>query len=239
MTSDALAHAYGENTFGPESSPLNGCGVYSDVASVIDSKRDFPYYCRRNTTVQEFAFRFNEYNPSDSLGAFPRFTDRVITASSGRCNEYNQTNTDTSQHVGNPRNDSQNYISAVNFTYTNGTYDSWILIPTSALGNDGTTYIFRGARRPSVTEWAFGDRGLWMWVYKNFGTDTATGGDPGQHFYECPISISTVANMHDPRQEFSNATARLAAASIALQGQFKRMDLGMLDWTQWQWYANG
>ncbi|KAL2045825.1 hypothetical protein ABVK25_012030 [Lepraria finkii] len=44
VTTDALAFVYGGNV--PQT-----CGPYSDEQSIISSVENFPYYCRRNTTV--------------------------------------------------------------------------------------------------------------------------------------------------------------------------------------------
>ena len=229
VTTDALAYTYGENV--PQI-----CGPYSDEQSIISSVQNFPYYCRRNTTVQEFAYRINEFNPDDNGEVYPHFTDRVISASSGKCREYDQAGL-AEALVGDKMG--LIYISAVNYTFTNGTYNGGIVIPTSALGNDGTTYIFRGPPAAlNATTWAFGERGLWMWAYKNPSSPIVAETDPGQKFYECPVSLSAVSNVHDLRHQVPNAIARQAIASIALQGQFKG-DPNNPDFTQWQWFAYG
>lgn len=240
VTTDALAHAYGENSLGRFSLPLD-CANFSDADSVIHSRENLRYYCRRNTATQEFAYRFNEYNPNDTARTYPHFTDRVLTASSGRCNEYDCVSASQPVYIGDSAFGGSNrivrafnYISAVNYTYTNGTHHGSILIPTSALGYDGTTYIYRGPEAPvNATQYAFGDRGLWVWAFKNFGNHLP---DRGLKFYECPVSLSKVTNVRDSRHEIPNSVARQAVASIALQGQFK-MTNRVPDWTQWQWYA--
>ena len=236
VTTDTLAHAYGDNTRGPDSTSYFDCGNYSDVASVISSKQDFPYYCRRNTTIQEFAYRFNEYHPSDTQKFYPHFTDRVITASSGKCNEYNETGFDKTRHIGDDSGDGVNFISSVRYNYTNNALNrnGSINIPTSALGNQGTTYVFRGPEAPlNATQYSCGDRCIWMWAYKNFGV-----GDPGRRFYACPVTVNAVTNVINPKHNITDDIARQAAASIALQGQF-HAGAGPVDWTQWQWYAAG
>lgn len=229
---DQLAHAYGASTQGPDSKSRLQCGDYTDLDDVIGSKQNFPYYCRRDTAIQEFAYHFKEYNPVDTQQAYPHFTNRVITASSGICNEYSETGSQTSQ-VGDDNTNPPNAISALNINYTNGTHKESIRIPTSALGREGTTYIYRGPPRPEdATKYGFGPRGLIMWVYRN----------PGQfeepRFFECPITVSVVTNVKNPAHNVSDSTAREAAASIALQGQFRGTGPN-IDFTQWQWYANG
>ena len=170
VTTDILAHVYGDNIDGPDSTSYYDCGIYSDVESVINSKQDFPYYCRRNTTIQEFAYRFNEYQSNDTQKAYPHFTNRVITASSGQCTEYNETHFDKTGHIGDDSGDDDIYfISSVKYNYTNSDLDrdGSINIPTSALGREGTTYIFRGPVTPrEATDYACGDRCIRMWAYK-------------------------------------------------------------------------
>ena len=231
VTIDALAHAYGESTLGPDSTKNTDCSGYNDVQSVIYSRQDFRYYCRRNTTIQEFAYRFKEYNPNDIQQVYPQFTNRVITASSGKCKEYTQVGSVNKTVVGDANG--LNFISAINYTYTDNITTGSILIPTSALGNDGTTYIYRGHETPSKeTVYGNGPRGLRMWAYKNPGLN------PDSRFYECPVTVDIVTNVKDPRHNISDALAREAVASIALQGQFKG-SFPDRDFTQWQWYANG
>ena len=229
---DQLAHAYGETTLGGDSDDPNDCGDFTDTQSIIDSKRDFRYYCHRELPLQKFGFRFNQYNPEDRAKAYPYFTDRVITASSGPCNEYTQIGDDGEEtQIGNPKS-GPNFISAYRYAYTNGTFNGTITIPTSALGNEGTTYIYRDkAIPPAAGAFAHGPRGLWMWAYRN-------GGHEDPLFYECPITVDPVTNVHDKRHDISDAVARRAVASIALQGQWKG-PLEAIEWTQWQWYAAG
>ena len=236
VQTDILAHAYGENTLGRLGTDLD-CSDFTDVQSVIESERDFRYYCRRNTPVQEFAYRFNEYNRNDTTKSYPHFTDRVVTTSSGRCNEYDLVSAEE-DIVGDPDRTGFNFISAVKYTYANDTHRDNIFIPTSALGNEGTTYIFRGFETPSnATKYGYGKRGLWMWAFKNNRTDGMPG-DQGRKFYECPVSVSTVINARIPAHDIPDHIARQAVASIALQGQFK-LTAGAFDWTQWQWYGAG
>lgn len=229
---DQLAHAYGEDTQGPDSTSSFGCGAYTDFEDLISSDQNSPYYCRRNTTVQEFAYRFNEYNPDDSLQAYPHFTDRIITASPGPCTEYWETGNQTGT-VGDDTTHPPNAISALNITYANSTHNGSILIPTSALGREGTTYIYRGPLIPALaTTYGFGLRGLMIWAYRN------PGHDEDSRFFECPITVNTVTNVQNLAHSISDAMAREAAASIALQGQF-RGTVDDPDFTQWQWYASG
>lgn len=55
-----------------------------------------------------------------------------------------------------------------------------------------------------------------MLVYKDqSATEKST-------FYQCPIHISPVSNATKPTQDISDDVARIAAASIALQGRLGR-----------------
>ncbi|KAL9608062.1 MAG: hypothetical protein Q9167_007075, partial [Letrouitia subvulpina] len=232
VAKDQLAHTYGEITLGAKSNDLDDCGNFTDVQSIIDSKRNYRYYCRRTTPIQEFGIRFNEYNIKDIRRTYPHFTNRTISASSGRCNEYPQVGKPERTTVGNPQTDGTNFISAFKHTYTiNTTSNGSINIPTSALGNEGTTYIYRGVLRPEdADQYGHGPRGLWMWAYRNPGRDRTP------LFYECPITVHSVTNVINPAHNISDGMAREAAASIALQGQWKgRMKHPVF--TQWQWYA--
>ena len=229
VTQDQLAHAYGEVTQGPDATPNLECGYFSNLDDVINSKYDYPYYCRRNTTIQEFAYRFKEYNPKDIQKTYPRFTKRIIRASSSRCTEYSELGSQQAT-VG---DFFPNTISALNLTYTDGQRNGTILIPTSALGREGTTYIYRGPHPPAeATTYGFGPRGIVMWVYRNPGAREES------RFFECPVTVEVVTNVRNPAHNVSDSTARQAAASIALQGQFRNLGNDR-DFTQWQWYANG
>ncbi|KAL8666575.1 MAG: hypothetical protein Q9202_001373 [Teloschistes flavicans] len=225
VTTDALAHAYGESPSAADSTQPSDCGYFTDAASIINSKQKFRYYCRRDTTIQEFAYQFKEYNPDDAQKAYPHSTNRTIMSSSGRCNEYTQ---------GAVNDIMLGDLSAKNFTYSNdANVEGSIVIPTLALGNEGTTYIYRGVNRPEhATTYGNGDRGLMMWAYRN------PGAKQGTLFYECPINIGVVGNVKDPKHNLTDGVARQAAASIALQGQW-RGTRGHMNWVQWQWYASG
>lgn len=214
-----LAHTYGEAILG------SSCGPYLELADVLGSREDYKYYCRRDPGRQEFAYRFSEYNPNDTQKTYPQFTKRIITAASGVCTEYRQL-----EYV----NDTIGGDSALRFTYNNPTTGNGsIKIPTSFLGLAGTTYIYRGFKPPNkATVWACGDRCLLMWVYKN-----AQAHDKPR-FYQCPITISEVSNSGQPEHNISDFVARLAAASIALQGRTHKPG-AELDWEQFQFYASG
>ena len=149
VTIHALAHAYGEMTLASD------CGSYGEIADIINSKQNFQYYCGTDPSRQEFAHRFSEHNPNDTQRAYPYFTNRIITASSGDCFEYDQ--------VGPPSPDRIDDMSASNFTYADNSTNGSISIPTSSLGREGTTYIYRGIKAPAeATVQSCGPRCIWM-----------------------------------------------------------------------------
>ena len=216
----ATAHSNGELATGTE------CGLYNTTADILSSEKDYAYFCRRTPEHQEFAYRFNEYNPMDEQKIFPHFTNRVITASSGRCFEYSQVNIVLGR-------DLNGLMSAWNYTFTNGSYTSNIMIPVNMEAWNGTTYVFRGVRIPQEANgWSCGPRCMWMWAHKSPGA-----GDSSL-FYQCPITISHASNVTDPQHDLADGLARVAASSIALQGRYVNLSSDII-WTQYQFYSFG
>lgn len=215
ITIHALAHAYGETALASE------CGNFSELTAGTKSKQDYRYFCKRNVPRQEFAYRFKEYNPNDTQRAYPYFTDRIITASSGDCLEFDQAGATVPDEVGN--------MDATNYTYRiTQSENGSISIPNSSLGREGTTYIYRGITVPAkASAYSCGPRCILMWAYKN------PGATDGPKFYQCPVNISLVSNSTVPAHDVSDAVARVAAASIALQGRFDP------SFRQYQFYAKG
>ena len=215
----AVAHTYGEVAQGGK-----GCEPYEDIAQVYNSSNDPPYFCRRTPGKQQFAYRFKEYNYDDREKIYPSFTNRIITASSGECLNYTELN-----HTLGP--DLYNIMAAWNYTFSNSTYNSSISIPISSDGWTATTYIYRGPKLPHLAEDNCGDRCLWIWAHRAElpGSDTST-------FYQCPITISEVSNATTALQDVPDSVARVAAASIALQGRWSGPVKNKI-WTQYQFYA--
>ena len=125
VTAVIVAYSYGELAL------RFSCGIYEDISDLQLSKYDYGYYCQRDR--REFAYRFNEYNPDDTQKSYPLFTNRTITASSGDCFIYSQIGTPTLVP------DIEGDLEAMNYTYTNGSFNGTISIPKSSLG---TTYIY-------------------------------------------------------------------------------------------------
>ena len=193
----ARAHAYGDMAL------AFPCGAYNDTSQILTSRQNSRYYCRRTRHQQEFAYRFNEYNLNDTQQAYPRFTQRIITASAGQCFNYTM--------VGDPRDLPDGNVF---YEYSNGTFSSNITIPGQSGAWDGTTYIYRGSKPAEEAElYACGPRCLWMWAHKSQGH-----GEPST-FYQCPITVNPVSNTSNDTQQISDGIARLAAASIATQGR--------------------
>jgi len=205
----AVAHGYGEVAKGGKD-----CELYEDIAQVYESSSDPPYFCRRTSGKQEF----------DNERRYPSFTNRVITASSGNCFKYTELD-----HTIGP--DLYDHMAAFKYSFSNSTYNSSISIPISSDGWTATTYIYRGPKPPHLVGVnSCGDRCKWVWAHR------AT--LPGKHtstFYQCPITISEVSNATD-LQKVPDSVARVAAASIALQGRWAGPVKDKI-WTQYQFYA--
>ncbi|KAL8987551.1 MAG: hypothetical protein Q9177_003249 [Variospora cf. flavescens] len=220
VTEHARAHVYGESSLAEH--PLD----YDDIPSLLDAQNDSQVW--RNRWSTEYAHRFNEYNPNDTQQAYPYLTDRVITSSAGECIEYEQDEVTKPDRVGDK--------DAVRYTYRNATSNGTLSIPTAVLGRDATTYIYRGLAPPADASDSrlvvCGERCMYVWVYRNDGDNG------GPKFYQCPITVSNVTNSVLPEHHVPDGVARVAAVSIALQGQFQ----GPADekrFTQFQFYARG
>lgn len=198
-----LAHAYGLTT----SSSTRGS--YHQIQDIVKSKDYHGYFCR--TTPGECAYRFEEYNSEDTQKRYPFLTDRVITASTGHCYTYWETETPT------PAKDTGGLLDAFNFKISNGSVNDSIIIPRHAGAVDATTYIYRGFHPPPQAkgkEVRCGNRCIWMWAHKNVGVGEKSA------FYQCPITISNVISTNDhtiqKTQVVPDDVAYLAASSIAL-----------------------
>lgn len=221
-TGHALAHAYGES-----GSPF-ACGEYTELAEVLKSTTYYMYYCRQTPQKQEFAYRFIEYNPADESNSYPHFTNRIITAWSGACLSYNVTGMVKVPEIS---NDGQGQ----NMSYGNSTFNGSINIPGSALGLASTTYIYRDNNPPEENPaTACGDRCIMMWASKNPGASP----NASTTLYQCPINVSPVSNATQDAHQVPASVARIAAASIALQGRWS-LNNGDRDYTQYQYYAYG
>ena len=221
----ATAHSWGEI-----SQSLESCGPYNDITDISNSKYDPPYYCRRTSEPQEFAYRFKEYNPSDTEETYPFFTDRIITVSSGTCFKYEVPNADL---PGTQCIDPQ----ARNYTFQNSTYTSSICIPIASDGWAATIYMYLGTKTPVYDEAnRCGDRCMWIWAFRTWGPEIGPQSPPA--IFQCPITVNEVSNATMDAQQIPDAVARVAAASIALQGRWTGPETNKI-WTQYQFNAIG
>ncbi|KAL8730350.1 MAG: hypothetical protein Q9166_004115 [cf. Caloplaca sp. 2 TL-2023] len=216
------AHAYGELNLAAE------YGTYHDIADILKSKHDYRYFWQPIPFRRQFAYRFKEFNPTDGQKVYPYFTDRIITAESLNCQTYS----DVVEDDKNPRT----------ISFKNGTVNGTITIPQAYLGREGTTYSYQGfhdpflAGSPSVV---CGLRCIYMWAYKN-----PSGTPEPPALYRCPVNISEVINADSkvPQHSVPDNIAKMAAASIALQGRWAgdlKKPEAEHDFKQYQFYATG
>ena len=213
-TRQGLAHSYGQLTLG------SNCGTYTDIAEVLTSRDKYDYWCRRvPTDQQQFAYWFLEFNPDDTQQAYPWLSDRIITATPGKCLIYDEV-----KFIEGPSRRIYTYKSL------NDSDDGTIEIPYALEIPSATAYIYRGFHEPSnADQQRCGSRCMWMWAHRNIS------GKEGSRFYKCPITISDVTNTNNDAQKFPDDLAYLAAASIGVNG---RSD-GTENWTQFQFSRFG
>ena len=207
-----LAHAYGDLALATR------CCDYTDINGVLTSKNDCRYYCNRQRNRQQFTYRFNEYNINDTEKAYPRFTQRLITTSSGKCFNYTQDGPPKRRGDGN-----------LLFRFHNGTFKGSITIPAVSDTWHGTTYVFQGFHAPPIAGLqACGPRCVNVWAHRS---------SPDQQIFQCPITVGPVINVdHDNRnQTISDGLAKVAAAAIGLSGR-QNDNKG---WNQYQLYTIG
>ena len=126
VTIQTVAHACGEMNLAVESR------LYNNIKEVLESKWNYQCYWRQTRYQQQLAHRFREYNLDDTRKVYPYLTDRYITAESVDCVIY-----DVTHAYG---KDPQTFTHSSKDKTINGT----IAIPQEYVGNEGTTYIYRG-----------------------------------------------------------------------------------------------
>lgn len=224
VTLQTVSHAYGEMILAFESGP------YSDPAEILRYKHLYRYFHRETPDQRQVAYRFNEYSPNDKQKVYPYLTDRTITAEARNCITYNQISADD--------NDPQTltYVNDADAA-DNGT----ITIPQNYLGREGTTYIYNGYHNPTVADiQSCGPRCLYMWAYKN-PSGFPRGNPEAPAFYKCPVNISEVYNSSRQEHKVPDSVVKMAAASIALQGQYEGppQDPSKQDYRSYRFYASG
>ena len=204
-----MAHSWGE-----QSQNNADCEPYDDLADILNSKEDPPYFCRRTPGKQEFAYRFKEYNPNDKQKIYPAFTDRIITVSSDAYLKYNvSSNADNPEVIANCFG-----LAGYAYAYQNSTYNNTACIPISSSGWSATTYMYFGVRTPALDEdFSCGNRCKRIWAYRSNGPYAAKN---SAAFFQCPVTVNEVSNTTSDQHQIPDAVARAAAASIALQGRW-------------------
>lgn len=219
-SSQTLAHAYGDLS---RSSP---CCPYSTIEDILNSKKgtsECRYYCSTDRNKQQFAYRFHEYNPDDKSRTYPHLTERIVTASSGECQNYSIRLSPKPTENGNLRY--EYYINS-------DTIEGNMTIPVSLNADDATTYVYRGIHIPQKAALQrCGSRCMTVWAHRSRGH----GEDP--QIYACPITVENVTNVDIDSQNISDEIAILAATSIALSG--RRNSDKHENWNQYQLYTYG
>lgn len=197
-----LANAYGEAIRGQKS-----CN-YTQDSDIQNASQDCYYFS--HTNGQEFAFRYAQYNPKDSVRAYPYLTDRIVKASAKECFQYTVTNAAGTV-------DSQDGIQDTWFWYFyNSTFNGTISIPRRYAAFDSTTYIYNGTKAPPNEDFqSCGPRCMRLYAWRSPGPETKR---PWAVF-QCSITISEVSNVAKDWQSLPDDNAYLAAASIALTGR--------------------
>ena len=222
--SQGPAHSWGESYLNSEP-----CYPYKDTADIVNIKHNPPYFCRRSSGQQEFAYRFKEYNPEDREKTYPFLTNRVLTVSPGSCNKYTMTSTNP------PMNCTISNEAGFVHLYSNSTsQQTSFCVPLSSEGCSATVYIYGGLKSPDLDEdYSCGNRSKWIWAFR--------APDPGSPdptvIFECPITVSQVSNAFADAQQIPNAVARVAAASIGLNGRWSG-NISDRIWTQYSFNSN-
>lgn len=187
-------------------------GTYDHIREIDTAPNNDGYFCRN--TAGECAYRFVEYNRNDTRKTYPFLTKRVITAFGNQCYTYWKTENATQVK------ETSGIVDTLNFKISNGSVNDIITIPRQSVSENGTTYIYRGAKNTRCSQGC-----IWMWAFKYVGASTQP------TFYQCAIRISDVSNTNNSTQIVSDDVVVLAASSIALQGTSEN--------EQFQFYAHG
>ena len=219
------AHSYGGLISGER------CCEYNTTADIFSANQSCPFFC--SAGGQEFAYRFNEYNPQDNSSSYPHLTNRLIKSNVEACYEYD-VDWSKSHLIDSPDGKQDTQL----FAFHNRTYSANIPIPNSVGAFNSTTYIYSGTSIPQLaTLVACGPRCLTIHVLR-LGIPPANVPPPAKIF-GCNISVTDVTNATAPWQEYPNDMARLAIASIALTGRSTDPAGPGISWQQYQLYPWG
>ena len=217
------------NTFGRALQGQENC-TYQDDTDIMNGHQSCVYFNGNNTKQGEFAYRFKEYNPSDSVKAYPYLSNRTIRASAGQCYQYS-VDMANSPFISNQ--DGTNNVRL--YKFGNSSYTAYLSIPRDQFATKCTTYVYNGTLSPqNATKITCGPRCITMYALR-------LGGDlngPSTAIFECPISISNVNNATADYQEVPDHVARTAASSIALSGRLVHTQ-SRHSWAQYQLYTLG
>lgn len=222
------AHSYGELIRGET------CCTYNTTADIFSADQSCPYFCSADR--QEFAYRFDEYNPLDTLSTYPYLTNRLIRSNVEACYEYD-VDWPQSYLIDSPDGKQDTQL----FAFHNTTYSAQIPIPNSAGAFNSTTYIYNGTNIPQLaTLVACGPRCLTVYVLR-LGIPPASPPNAilPASIFGCNISVTNVSNTTEPWQEYPDGMARLAIASIALTGRSTDPAGPGISWQQYQLYPWG
>ena len=185
------------------------------IGDILQSDNDNGYYWLNES--RQYAYRFKEFNPDDVQKIYPFFTNRTITAESRNCISY-EVNLDNNQ---------------------NPDILKWVMtIPTAYRDKGGTTYIYRGLLDPAYANQpnaVCGSRCTYVWAYRNPSDEM-----PEPALYKCPVTISNVSNARTEMHHVPDRVARVAAASIVVQGRsVPQQHRPGNNFTQYQFYGIG
>lgn len=127
VDSQSTAHAYRQLALNSE------CWKYETIEDVVNAKINYGCFGWKILIRRQSACRFNHEDLAD---AYPRLTDRTVTASFAKCFEYwvvNERNGRDTSHLGNARA----------FTYTNDSFTGNVSIPIQKVGWEGSKYVYR------------------------------------------------------------------------------------------------
>ena len=203
---------------------------YQDDADIKNAPQNCTYFYGSDTKQGEFAYRFNEYNPSDSAQAYPYLTNRNIRASAGQCYQYD---VDWANSPTTSDQDGTNDIQL--FKFGNSSYTAYLPIPKIEGAFHSTTYVYNGTSAPqNATLMTCGPRCMTMYALR-LGANTT---DPTTAMFECPLTISNVNSATADYQEVPDYMALIAASSIALSGRLVDKS-NRKSWAQYQLYTFG
>ena len=239
-TAQFVAHNFGQSgrtAAGQDNPPCHGYNENSEILNingVVDDERwgnYVPsYFCRRSAGRQEFAYRFLEFNPIDNRSAFPAFTNRLVTVSSGNCIQYSMQSRDPNKDPG---------VWSYKLVAGNSTNSTTLEVAEQNEALEGTTYIYDGNRLPpdaaNPERVNCGPRCIWIWAHLNSPQD-GLGPDT---FFKCPITVDPVMNATQDTHKLPDDMARYAAASIALSGRQREVARGRRTWQQSTFFPSG